>query len=319
MSLCPLCDILLLGEVVSFRGPDNLVYNCPNCGRYALDALFAVDIAECRRTNPLAAPSISHTIRLMQRDGGTPVVLDEAKWEQWLAQTPFPSPMEQVDNMLELASLRTIAFGKLLGISNQNDLAMIGVVDATNLNAVVQYAIEEGLLSGKTNSAGATVSLTMRGWARVEELRRAGPRHARLAFMAMRFGQPDLDRAFKECFQPAARAAGFTLQRLDAQTPAGSIDNRLRVEILRSRFVVADLTMDNAGVYWEAGFADGLGKPVLYTCRRDHFDDPGTHFDTNHHHTVCWDAADLPDAQRRLTDTIRATLPAEAVLEDETD
>ena len=31
-------------------------------------------------------------------------------------------------------------------------------------------------------------------------------------------------------------------------------------------FVISDLTHDNSGAYWEAGYAEGLGKPVIYIC-----------------------------------------------------
>jgi nucleoside 2-deoxyribosyltransferase len=45
------------------------------------------------------------------------------------------------------------------------------------------------------------------------------------------------------------------------------IDDQMRVALRTSRFVVADLTRGNRGAYWEAGFAEGLGRPVIYTCR----------------------------------------------------
>jgi hypothetical protein len=41
-----------------------------------------------------------------------------------------------------------------------------------------------------------------------------------------------------------------------------------------------------------------------------------THFDTNHLSTVLWESAALKDAADRLTAMIRATLPAEAKLQD---
>ncbi len=62
---------------------------------------------------------------------------------------------------------------------------------------------------------------------------------------------------------------GFDLRLLIDQPKAGVIDNRLRIEIRRSRFVIADLTHHNHGAYWEAGIGEGLGIPVIYTCRRD--------------------------------------------------
>ena len=36
--------------------------------------------------------------------------------------------------------------------------------------------------------------------------------------------------------------------------------------IKRSRFLVADVTGGRQGVYFEGGFAKGLGLPVIWTC-----------------------------------------------------
>jgi nucleoside 2-deoxyribosyltransferase len=133
----------------------------------------------------------------------------------------------------------------------------------------------------------------------------------------MKFGDGDLDIMLENCFRPAVKDTGFDLFRLDDVPKAGLIDDRLRVEIRASRFLIADLTHENAGAYWEAGYAEGLGKPVIYTCERKKFDEKKTHFDTNHHTTVLWDKDDLEKTARDLKNTIRATLLEEAKLNDE--
>jgi nucleoside 2-deoxyribosyltransferase len=135
--------------------------------------------------------------------------------------------------------------------------------------------------------------------------------------MAMKFGDPQLDNIYQNHFKAAVRATEFELKRLDEGQPAGLIDDRLRVEIRQSRFLIADLTHHNNGAYWEAGYAEGLGKPVIYTCRKDAFKQEGTHFDTNHHLTVIWDPDNMGEAVERLKATIRATLPGEAKLGDQ--
>lgn len=77
------------------------------------------------------------------------------------------------------------------------------------------------------------------------------------------------------------------------------------------------MTHENAGAYWEAGFAEGLGKPVIYTCEKTKFENNKTHFDTNHHTTVLWDMNDMKKTAQDLKNTIRATLPDEAKLTDD--
>lgn len=134
--------------------------------------------------------------------------------------------------------------------------------------------------------------------------------------MAMKFGDATLDSVLRECFQPAAARAGFTLRALNEQPSAGLIDNQIRAAIRASRFVIADLSLDNNGAYFEAGFAEGLGLPVIYTCEASKFDARTTHFDTNHMHTVKWDGASLTEAGNVLIATIRNTLPLESKLDD---
>ncbi|HTR13660.1 MAG TPA: hypothetical protein VMI72_10535, partial [Roseiarcus sp.] len=94
---------------------------------------------------------------------------------------------------------------------------------------------------------------------------------------------------------------------------AGLIDARLRNEIRNCRFLIADLSHANAGSYWEAGYAEGLGKRVIYTCEQSVFDGkavtPKPHFDTNHHLTIIWDETNPQSAAKRLIETIRFTIP----------
>ena len=110
--------------------------------------------------------------------------------------------------------------------------------------------------------------------------------------------------------------AGFELFKSDDELRAGLIDDQLRVQIQSSDFLIADLTHDNPGAYWEAGYAEGLGKPVIYTCEQEKFKSHPSHFDTNHHLTVLWDKNEPERAGNLLKATIRATLPLLAKLED---
>jgi nucleoside 2-deoxyribosyltransferase len=68
------------------------------------------------------------------------------------------------------------------------------------------------------------------------------------------------------------------------------------------------LSDSNAGAYWEAGFAEGLGKPVIYICKAA----AEMHFDTDHRHTVRWDLSDLDQAAKKLKAVIRNTLLGDA-------
>jgi len=236
-----------------------------------------------------------------------------------LKHTQLPTPQEQLENLIswvgDLQERPGMAAPLELDI-----ISRIGATDYRGLEFIVRHAIDgDHLLNGSVagndqHIAGASrLHLTFKGWAFYEELKR-GHSSSRVAFMAMKFNEADLDAIVENHFKPAVAATGFDLRRINDGQPAGLIDDKLRVAIRQSRFIVADLTHHNNGAYWEAGYAEGLGKPVIYTCRADVFADKksGTHFDTNHHLTVVWEPSMLEEAAQRLKDTIRATLPEDA-------
>jgi hypothetical protein len=109
--------------------------------------------------------------------------------------------------------------------------------------------------------------------------------------------------------------AGFELFDLRDQQRAGVIDDHMRVAIRNSRFLIADLSYGCRGSYWEGGFAEGLGRPVIYTCEAAKWAEEMPHFDTNHMATIIWEASTFNAAGRQLTAIIRNTLPEDAKME----
>jgi hypothetical protein len=75
--------------------------------------------------------------------------------------------------------------------------------------------------------------------------------------------------------------------------------------------------MTSPGAYWEAGYGEGLGLPVIYTCEKAAWEASKSHFDTNHMVTILWDPTELKKAEDALAATIRATLRAEAKQTDD--
>jgi hypothetical protein len=263
---------------------------------------------------------LSHLIRRQQQ--GRAVGVPVHSLELWSPDDPLPTPPEQADNLIAW-----------IGDQQQSDYSRRVTIDRANAPAVAAWigvpitrgdlgligwlaASQAGaLLDVEATPDALAVSLTLAGWSRHVALRRTAS-ESRRAFMTMKFGDAQLNQVFDRCFKPAVARAGFTLGTVLEGQPAGQIDDQMRVGIRTSRFTVADLTHGSHGAYWEAGFAEGLGRPVIYTCRKSDWEHQQTHFDTNHLVTIIWDPADLADAARRLTATIRATLPGEALAED---
>jgi hypothetical protein len=261
-------------------------------------------------------------VRRQQREGlfaGIPL----GDLPSWGLDDPLPRPIEQVHELVRLVGARQASpsnpavFNRAelegrLGLP-LNERPRVALAWLTNQKEVVELV--EPVVAMGDGKDQLSYRLTWAGWHRFDELSRED-QVSMTAFMAMQFGDDGLNHAFESCFKPAVSATGFNLRLLTENQGAGCIDDQLRVALRASRFVIADLTHGNKGAYWEAGFAEGLGKPVVYTCRKFEWDDQKTHFDTNHLVTVIWDPADLDDAARRLKAVVRATLPADAKLTD---
>jgi hypothetical protein len=142
---------------------------------------------------------------------------------------------------------------------------IVGSKTDAGFGFVLTHLFAVGLVVGNhTRTLGgsgqAHAALSFAGWEHYESLRQGSVVY-RKAVMAMKFGVPELGSMLEQVFRPSAKAAGFDLFKLDDAPRAGLIDDRLRVEIQASDFLIADLTHDNLGAYWAAGYGEDLESP----------------------------------------------------------
>src|SRR5207248_9602760 len=82
------------------------------------------------------------------------------------------------------------------------------------------------------------------------------------------------------------REAGYKPFRVDRHDHVNRIDDEIIAQIRRSRFLVADFTGQKQGVYFEAGFALGLARNVVWSCQKD--DLRNLHFDIRQYNCIDW-------------------------------
>jgi hypothetical protein len=178
---------------------------------------------------------------------------------------------------------------------------------------LMDHLSAEHLITSRSDMSAGQVDyrLTFRGWARFEDLRTARV-ESNVAFMAMGYSNPDAAQAFSQ-FRLALSDLGIDLRRLDTKPRSGVIDLRMRVDLRAAKFAIVDLTDEDRGAYWEAGFAEGCGKKVYYLCEATKFDTVRTHFDTEHLFTVKWDLTSMNKALDELTAAIQNDFPEYAM------
>ena len=194
---------------------------------------------------------------------------------------------------------------------------LAGMIDAPSeeiSDSIVEELKERGLIriGNTTKTFDGTiflgVNLSLEGWEKYEEEKHGGF-DGNYGFLAMKFGDDRLDAFLQDVVRPAVREQlGIDLVDLRDVAQAGVIDDIMRVKIRDAKFVIADLTHDNNGAYWEAGYAEGLGKPVIYICEKAKLEESKTHFDVNHCTTVPWSANNPVGACEELIAVLRRSL-----------
>jgi nucleoside 2-deoxyribosyltransferase len=287
------------------------VVNCSRCGDFQIDHVVADDYP-LPFTDDKQKALASYLVRKMQREGRATL---NREFFASLHQQSLPTPAELCDNLLLWLSEQADGrVGKIIGTNNTlsdlDVLAKVGAIDAGDAQWAANALTNKGLITFQPLTGyGFRGQITPSGWNWIEELRRAHVA-SRDAFFARKFTNPDLDVLYETCLKQAVAETGFELRTVTQK--AGHIDAIIEDEIRRCRFLVADLSDGNAGAYWEAGLAEGLGKPVIYICR----DKIETHFDTDHRQTVRWDLNKLSETATRLKAVIRNTLLGDAKQDD---
>ena len=291
---------------------DGTTLDCSRCGDFSISRMAATDFLPLKDLKQRALAS--HLIRRLQGEKRPALHSDFFKS---LSDRTLPTPAEASDGLLLwLADQADGRPGKPITItySDPEIQALIGVIDWSDLEWVIGALKNQGLLEGDPTISAQICRLTPMGWLRVEELKQARV-SARFAFFARKFQNSDLDRVFEEILRPAVAQTGYELRPVTQR--AGLVDAIIEDEIRRCRFLIADLSDDNPGAYWEAGLAEGLGKPVIYICRaKEGTEEKKTHFDASHRHTVRWELSALTQTAKDLKAVIRNTLLGDAKQDD---
>jgi len=154
--------------------------------------------------------------------------------------------------------------------------------------------------------------ITPKGYERAEQLINSNI-DSKSVFVAMDYRDIHVKEAFESAFKPACAACGFDALIIRDKPHNNGITDEIIVEIKKSKFVIVDFTFKNNGAYWEAGYAQGLGRPIIRSCKKDWFNTHGLHFDVKHYRTIIWE--DSEHLIKELKENIRANI-IEANLED---
>jgi nucleoside 2-deoxyribosyltransferase len=297
---CPICK----SEVPAYswnQAEPGARIKCDLCGEYRLSERLAQEIYTASLRNLFFKDSYiySGAIRENFEQG---IILWVEDFRQLTDTVVVPkNPLESIDKVL-LYILRKADSADEGVELKQSDRSLAYAKTPDEFSFFLKKARELNYLEKHPNDKSRD-RLAIPGWQRVAQLPQ-NPRSTSQAFVAMWFNK-ELEDVWEDGFKSALAETGYTPIRIDRTEHNEKVDDRIIAEIRKSSLLVADFTGQRGGVYFEAGFAMGLGTPIIWTCRDTDID--SLHFDTRQYNHIVWaTAADLKD---KLVNRIEATLP----------
>lgn len=317
MSDCPICLSRDKFPCEKWNGTavDGYRFDCAVCGSFVFSRSALASSYDAFST-PLRAV-LSRRIRLQTdtlRPRDSVPVVSTYDIESIIDEKPaLPTPAQQAANIIRYIGDYVAENVVPLREFQPEFHPRVGAVDRRSAEKIARELFTRGMIVGidakdlQNPYRLIELDLSLSGW-ELYEAEKRGATNSKSGFIALKFGDSTLDDLLTEHIKPKLREIGHPLIDLRDVSRAGVIDNILRAQIQDAAFVVADLTHDNPGAYWEAGYAEGLGKPVIYICEKSKFDERQTHFDTNHCTTVMWSVDEPDEFIGKLAATIRRSL-----------
>jgi len=286
---CPICHWKLEneGDIIEASG-SYIEYKCPRCGtnKFSQEAIQDLPAEHLsREQNTIISISLRNEY---EHRGRTPSnrILKLGDLLKILDVYQKKDPIEKMDNLLFEIDKRSTYVGKPIEIVLEFDYPLYHCTDSKELDYIIDL-----LSSGEDSFITATNTpippnehhqtlherkgtIQIKGYQRIRELIESR-KDFRQCFVAMWF-DPKIDVVFENAIKPAIEfieegesEPRFKALRIDRTEHTNDINDEIIAQIRRSRFMVCDLTGYRGGVYFEAGFAYGLGMEVIYTCNKN--------------------------------------------------
>lgn len=293
-------------------------FDCPNCGRFSCSLELLEDAAHF--LTDYNKPLLSGYIRERterSKEKGPVIKLDRSNITEMLESPIIPRTVsEKMDKLILFFDRKTHYLMQMVEVhSHNNGSAICYAHNDTELKGLLRALKDDGFIRDSGGMDGCYY-LTVKGHDRAEKLKKKVS-ESDTAFVAMWF-HDQMDSAYDNAIKPAIESkecGHFKAFRVDEKEHNNDITDEIIAEIKASRFVVADMTGYRGGVYYEAGYARGLGKEVIITCRKDWFEGEEKdgewvkeriHFDINHLNIIVWETEE--ELKERLINRIRATI-----------
>ncbi|MBF0476055.1 MAG: hypothetical protein HQK59_09520 [Deltaproteobacteria bacterium] len=214
---------------------------------------------------------------------------------------PSYSTNEKQLLLLRAIEKRTSYPGEEVTMDSEKDFPLAWAKKSAEFGFLTESLKDRGLIS-RLDAYGVHVTITANGWDYLDK-HEIQPDTDQV-FVAMWFSDEtgEMKNVYEEGIKKAVNETGYKPIRMDELLHVEPINAKMISEIKNSKFVVAEVTGERQNVYFEAGYAMALNKPVIF-CAKKH---KKIHFDTQMFPHIIWE--ELEELKDRLCDTICAVI-----------
>jgi hypothetical protein len=310
--ICPICGTGNANFVSGFvsdyaigaHGPQTEILQgwCDACTNFVITR-DAIEAARAKKKLHLLCAFLRQLPDEPWEEAVGETVIGVHDWEALASSITQLKVSEQFDEALVVICRECSGVGLTSAFNFTTDWPLVKVESGHAMHFIINELWRQGYLlkdgEGR-DMARFPPAPTWKAYQRIEELESAG-RTSNRAFVAMSFAAAQ-DEVWLKVIQPAVWDAGYNPIRVDKEEHSERIDDFIISQIRRCRFLVADFTGQRNGVYFEAGFAHGLGRKVIWMCHES--DKDNLHFDTRQFNHIMY--KDLDKARKQLTERIVA-------------
>ena len=295
-NVCPIC----MGKVSEPLPPEGDTYSvvCLRCGEYQITEFARAILSYKAKYDDDARSKLSGWVRDQYVAGSVPKVNPDMI--PMVIARPKPPFAERAKRLLIEAVRGQNEMGELVNLNDARFLSATYSKNRTEIDLLMEYQAPNYWMEHAT--IGGMARVHPHGYATYDDFTRQKGEGSQV-FVAMWF-DVSTNEAFSKGLVLGISNAGYRPLRIDRKEHVNKIDDEIVAGIKESRFLVADFTGHRGGVYFEAGFAMGLGLPVIWTCSKAALNE--LHFDIRQYAFIDWETPE--DLAERLEKRIRAVV-----------
>lgn len=279
--------------------------DCPVCGKYEVSHPVELTLKNQRESGALDQKALSDISVAIRQQQPSVVMVTWDTWPELLKSIPLFATPSKLNRLLGAISRRWPGLGQDIQFERpvfRELRTEVAARSSDELTFLMEALESHGWL--RSNGEGPAGSfwgeITLAGWAALDPVGGGIPGRC---FVAMSFAD-EMDDSYLTGIRRGIEDTGMDPRRLKEIEHTEKICDRILAEIRAAACVVADMTHFRPNVLFEAGYAMALGKPVVFTCQAEHFEQATSHFDTRQYPHMKWDNA--IDVRRKLADRLRA-------------